>query len=211
MIITEIKPQKKHLFEIKFDNGKTVLLDKDYVLENGIRVGDKKTPNELKEMFSNSEEKRAKSLAVWHIERGSLSKKKLLEKLLKAGIQKDACHKAVLRMEELDLINDKELAEYLAEQYLKNGISVFEAENKIVLKGIDRQTAKAALDLFEVDAVSQIKLTINKKYCSKLGDKENIPKVFAALQRKGFKYSDIKKVLSEYSEQIENSEEDYGV
>ena len=137
--------------------------------------------------------------------------KKLNEKLLAAGISTDACHKAVLRLEELDLINDTAFAERLAEQYLKNGISQREAENKMFLKGIDRQTARWALDLFEVDATSQIKLIINKKYRTKIENSENIPKIFAALQRKGFKYSDIKKVLSEYSEQLNNSEEDYGV
>ena len=114
-------------------------------------------------------------------------------------------------MEELDLINDTAFAERLAEQYLQSGISVREAENKMILKGIDRATAKAALQMFEVDAPSQIKLVINKKYRTKLENSENIPKVFAALTRKGFKYSDIKKVLSEYSEQLKGSEEDYGV
>ena len=93
-------------------------------------------------------------------------------------------------MEELDLINDTAFAERLAEQYLRGGISVREAENKMFLKGIERKTAKAALDLFEVDAKQQIKLLINKKYRAKLQCAENVPKVFAALGRKGFNYSE---------------------
>ena len=211
MIITEIKSLKKHLFEIKFDNEKTILLDKDIVAEKAIKSGDEVSETELKRLVEESEYRRALSRGVWYIERGSLSRKKLNEKLLAAGISTDACHKAVLRLEELDLINDTAFAERLAEQYLKNGISQREAENKMFLKGIDRQTARSALDLFEVDATSQIKLIINKKYRTKIENSENIPKIFAALQRKGFKYSDIKKVLSEYSEQLNNSEEDYGV
>lgn len=94
---------------------------------------------------------------------------------------------------------------------MQSGISPREAESKMFLKGIDRATAKAALQMFEVDEQSQIKLVINKRYRTKLENAENIPKVFAALQRKGFKYSDIKKVLSEYSEQLKYSEEEYGV
>ena len=211
MIITEIKAQKGHLLCVNFDNGKSVLLDKDFAAEKGIREGAELTFEQLKILTEQSDYRRAVSRAVWYIERGSLSGKKLLEKLLKAGIPRDICQKAVLRMEELDLINDTAFAERLAEQYLQSGISVREAENKMILKGIDRATAKAALQMFEVDAPSQIKLVINKKYRTKLENSENIPKVFAALTRKGFKYSDIKKVLSEYSEQLKGSEEDYGV
>ncbi len=207
MIIDGIKQQKGHLFEIKFASGKTVLLDKDYVLEKALKTGDDLPAAELKNIIAESEYRRAMSRAVWYIERGSLSKKKLTEKLMAAGIMRDACHKAVLKMEKLDLINDTAFAERLAEQYLQCGISVREAENKMFLKGIDRKTAKEALDLFEVDATQQIKLLINKKYREKLGTAENIPKVFAALQRKGFNYSDIKSVLSEYSEQLKYSEE----
>lgn len=211
MIITELKPQRGHLLCASFDNGKTVLFDKDFALENGIREGGELSEKELTEYIGQSEYRRAMSRAVWYIERGSLSRKKLLEKLLKAGIMSGACHKAVLRMQELDLINDEAFAERLAEQYLTSGISVREAEAKMFQKGIDRAIAKAALDMFEVDATAQIKLLIHKKYRSKLQNADNVPKVFAALQRKGFKYSDIKKVLSEYSEQLNNSEEDYGV
>lgn len=207
MIIDSIKQAKGHLFEIKFVCGKTVLLEKDFVLEKALKSGDEVAAEELKNLVAESEYRRAVSRAVWYIERGSHSRKKLTEKLLKAGISRDACHKAVLRMEELDLINDAAFAERLAEQYLRSGVSVREAESKIILKGIDRQTAKAALDLFEVDATKQIKMLINKKYRGKLSTAENIPKVFAALQRKGFNYSDIKSVLSEYSELLKYSEE----
>lgn len=211
MVITEIKAQKGHLLCINFDNGKNVLLDKDFAAEKGIREGVELTSDQIKTLVGQSDYRRAVSRAVWHIERGSLSRKKLLEKLLKAGIPRDICQKAVLRMEELDLINDTAFAERLAEQYLQSGISPREAESKMFLKGIDRATAKAALQMFEVDEQSQIKLVINKRYRTKLENAENIPKVFAALQRKGFKYSDIKKVLSEYSEQLKYSEEEYGV
>ncbi len=211
MTITEIKAQKGHLLCINFDNGKNVLLDKDFAAEKGIREGVELTSDQLKTLTEQSDYRRAVSRAVWYIERGSLSKKKLLEKLSKAGIPREICQKAVLRMEELDLINDIAYAERLAEQYLQSGISQREAENKIFLKGIDRAVAKAALQMFEVDPQSQIKLIINKKYRTKLENSENAPKVFAALQRKGFKYSDIKKVLSEYCEQLKNSEEEYGI
>lgn len=207
MIIESIKAAKGHLFEIKFLGGKQVLLYKDFVIEKSLKEGDEITAAELKNMIAESEYRRAMSRAVWYIERGSLSKKRLYDKLFAAGISKDACQKAVLRMEELDLINDMAFAERLAEQYLTSGISVKEAESKMFLKGIDRKTAREALDLFEVDAKQQIKLLINKKYRSKLTVADNVPKVFAALQRKGFKYSDIKSVLSEYSEQLKYSEE----
>ena len=48
---------------------------------------------------------------------------------------------------------------------------------------------------------------ILKKYKNRLTDEESVRRVFAALQRKGFGYSDIKAVLKQYSDELQNSED----
>ena len=98
-------------------------------------------------------------------------------------------------------------AESLAEKLLSACVSRREALVKMQNKGLDRQTAQLALDLFECDETAQIKALIIKKYKNRLTDEESVRKVFAALQRKGFGYSNIKAVLRQYSEELQNSED----
>ncbi len=202
MKITEIKAEKGHLFKITLSDGKSVLLDKDYCLEKGIRQDTEMDAETLKTNIMESEYRRALSRAVWYIERGSLSAKRLSEKLRKASFSAETAKKVVARMTELGLINDVAFAERLAEEYLSKCISVRDAEYKMVNKGIEKNVARAALDMFEVDATQQIKAIIQKNYRQKITTEDGIKKVFASLLRKGFNYSDIKSVLAEYSEEL---------
>ena len=207
MRIEEIKKKRQHLSEILLDSGEKILLDTDYCCEKALRVGDEITAAAAKKMKDESDYRRAVSRSLWYIESGDLSRKSLAEKLKKAGFSGDACRRAVERMVELGLINDREYALRLAESLLKNCVSRREATFKMINKGLDRDTVREALDRFECDPCAQIKALIIKKYKNKLGSDEDIRKVFAALQRKGFNYSDIKRVLMAFSEELKYSEE----
>lgn len=207
MLIVEIKRKKQHLCEIILSTGDCFLLDSDYCAEKALKEEMEITESEISVMKQESDYKRALSRSLWYIERGDLSQKSLKEKLKKAGFSEKATADATARMVELGLINDKEYALRLAENLLSGCVSKREATSKMMLRGIDRDLVKWALDEFECDPLTQIKALIIKKYKNKMQSENDIKKVFAALQRKGFNYSDIKSVLKEYSQEIEYSEE----
>ncbi len=207
MRIEEIKKKRQHLSEIILGGGESFTLDTDYCCEKALRVGDEISADDAKKMQNESDYRRAVSRSLWYIERGDLSRKSLAEKLKKAGFSSAARTRAVERMVELGLINDREYALRLAESLLKGCVSRREATFKMINKGLDRDTVREALDCFECDPCAQIKALIIKKYKNKLGSDEDIRKVFAALQRKGFNYSDIKRVLMAFSEELKHSEE----
>jgi len=56
------------------------------------------------------------------------------------------------------------------------------------------------------DECENIKLLINKKYAKRLDTEEGVKKVFAALIRKGFSFSDVRKALKEYSLELDCEE-----
>lgn len=207
MTITAIKKSRNHLFSLLLSDGSTVLLDKDTVIEAALHEGDQITQQELKNLCEASEKRRAVSRCVWYLEQGDLSKRALDNKLKNAKFGTAAREYALNRMLELGLINDEAYAERLAERLLSACVSKREAVTKMQNKGLDRQTAQAALDLFDCDATEQIKALILKKYKNRLADEESVRRVFAALQRKGFGYSDIKAVLKQYSDELQNSED----
>lgn len=199
MIVTEINRQKNHLCEITLNTGRKFMLDSEYCRENSISVGDGISEEEINRHIAESDYKRALSRSVWYIERGDMSEKKLRQNLKAAGFGEIPANRAVLRMKEIGLINDETYAERMAESLLAQCVSRREAFYKMVNKGIPAQTAKQALDMFECDALAQIRHIVKKKYIAKMSSEESSKKVFAALMRKGFNYSDIKSVLKEFS------------
>ncbi len=207
MIIESIEKRRGHLLEITLTGGEKLLLDNEYCEQLCLKEGDEVTKEQIKKYNAESDYKRAFSRGVWYVTQGDISKKSLQEKLKKAGFSQANCTAAVNRLEELSLINDREYALRLAEKLLSQCVSVREVSQKMQQRGIPRDICCWALEQFECDAKAQIRALINKKYRQKLENRDNTRKVFAALQRKGFNYADIKSVLKDYNEEIMYGEE----
>lgn len=207
MEITAISQRRQHLFCVELTDADSVLLDAKTVTDNGLFVGQQLSADGLSKIQRESDYARAFSRAVWYIERGDISEKALKDKLKRAGFEITAIEKAAERLTELGLIDDTALAERMAARLTESNVSVRAALIKMTAKGIDRATAKAALEGIECDAAEQIRAVIEKKYKSKLTDADSVRRVFAALQRLGFGYSDIRSVLKQYSEELQYEED----
>ncbi len=205
MKILSIKREKKHLDRIILEDGSELVIDSDLTeikkLSPGIDISD---PDALK---YDSDYLRAKSRALWYLSRSDHSEKALKEKLIAAGFVPEACEEACKRMVELDLINDERFARRLAEYLSAAGSSKREIAYKLSMKGISSDIIKEISYEDETDECDKIAKLIETKYKSKLNSEKDVEKVFAALVRKGFSYSDIKSALKAYSEQIRFSEE----
>lgn len=204
MKVTALKQCKKALTAVIFDDGSEALLDSELVIIENIKVGSE--IEDLEHLIYLSDFKRAKSRALWYLSRSDHSEKALLDKLIRGGFSENASRDAVDRMKELGLINDEAYAARMAEYLNSSGISKRETEYKLISRGIPRDIAHE-LSHTEGDESPKIKYLLEHKYASKLGDEESVKKVFAALIRRGFSYSDVKSALKEYSEEILYSEE----
>lgn len=208
MKLVEIRPRRKGLTALVFDRaiepkdfGFSVdaaglpTLDAGLAAEQGLAVGMSLSEEEWKALAAASEEKRAKSRAFWYLERGSLSKKQLTDKLARA-FSRETAKKVADRMEELGYINDTSYAERLAEQLLtERKVGSRKAVATMIAKGIDRETARLALEAVETDPVETALAVIKSKYADKLGNPKDTQKVVAALARRGFSFSDIREAL----------------
>ena len=202
MKIVSLKDRRKSLTAVTLEDGRELLLDSETVVINnlapGVHLDD---PDAL---VYESDLKRAKSRALWYLSRSDLSEKKLKEKLTQGGFKPKACEAAVLRMKELGLINDERLAERLYEYLSSTGASKKEIIYKLQNKGIPYQTVKYLAEEDTSDESEKVKNLIETKYASKLKDEGGVQKVFAALLRKGYSYSDVRSALNAYlDEQIE--------
>lgn len=207
MKITEIKKDKKHTVKVSFDNGKYFNFDLDYWNTLCLHADDEVDEGDLTYHLKESDYIRAKSRGMWFLDRADYSEKTLYEKIVAGGISGAAAARAVARLKELGLIDDARLAMRLAEQMSDANISKREAYAKLALKGIPKDVIKSTLQETEFDEVSQVEAVIRKKYRTKMCDKDNIQKVYAALIRKGFSYSAVRDVIKKYTQEIENYEE----
>ncbi len=208
MQITALSKDKKHLTKITFISGEECLLDNDIVTENGLCVGKDIDEGFLEQLKFSSDFKRTKSRALWYLDRMDYTEKSLFEKLIRAGFSKKASAAVMANLCEFGLVDDRRYAERMAERLLQNNISKREALNKMYLKGVPIELAKEILNDTETDEDAQIKALIEGKYAYKLTLENGVDKVFAALIRKGFSFSSVKKALKSYKEELEFCEED---
>ena len=207
MRICDIKPAKLHFNEVYLSSGEKVLIDKDVCAEQSLMSDMEIDPDFLEELKFQLDYVRAKSRALWYLDRMDYSEKALYDKLVLKGFDKKASSAVVAKLVELGLLNDRRYAEHLAEKLTQQGNSQRAALQKMLLKGVPYDLAKETLSETETDEVGQILALIEKKYSGKLSDPDNFQKVYAALVRRGFSYGDVKTALKKYKEDLEFSEE----
>ena len=197
MLITAIEPRRKGLSALFIDGEFAMNLDTQALLENRFDVGRDISDEDLKEMIELSNERRAKEKALWLISYRSHSKKELKDKIRRT-CDDSAAEKAVERMEELGLVNDEEYARQFARKLLlQKKMSRRAAMLEMSRKGVDKETAEAALDEVDVDYRENIRYIIEKKYRD-IGDEKIKRRAVAALQRLGYGWDDIRAVQNEY-------------
>ena len=209
MLITETQKQKKHLTKLVFSGGEEVLLDNDICLNYSLKPETQISEEELKKLKYESEYARAKSRALWYLDRADRTEKGMYEKLVGAGFDKKACAEVVGRFVEVGLIDDRRFAENFAEKCRDANISKREGIRKLLLKGVPYDIANEVFSETEIDEEEQIRAVIEKKYARKLTQENGVQRVYAALVRKGFSFSAVRNALKKYSEELEYSEEDY--
>ena len=203
MQIIDLKKDKLHLTRVFLSDGSEILLDNDVVYEKSLKKGLEIDEKYLEELSFQSDYARAKSRAVWYLDRSAHTEKGLYEKLVRAGFSKKACAKVIARFIEVGLLDDRRFAETLAERLMEANVSKRQAVQKMLIKGVPYNLAKEVLEETETDEQTQIQNLIEKKYRNKLQQENGAKKVFEALVRKGFSFSAVREALKSYIEELE--------
>lgn len=204
MQIVNLQKDKLHLTKLSLSDGRQVLVDNDLVFERSLKAGLEIDDKYLEELLFSSDYVRAKSRAVWYLDRSTHTEKGLYDKLVRAGFAKEACAKVIARFIEVGLLDDRRYAEILAERLIETNVSKREALQKMLSKGLPYDLAKSVLEETEADENTQIRNLIEKKYRNKLLAENGAKKVFDALARKGFSFGAIREALKSYIEELED-------
>ncbi|MBQ2211372.1 MAG: RecX family transcriptional regulator [Ruminococcus sp.] len=197
MKITDIRPRRKGLSAVYIDGEYALSLDTQTLLEHRIDIGRELDDEELHDLIESSNERRAKEKALWLISYRSHSKKELRDKISRT-CDRQSAEKAVERMEELGLVNDRDYAERCAQTLIfTKHMSKRGAAMELRRKGIESEIIDEVLDDIEVDEREQIQAVIERKY-PKIDDEKIRRRAVAALQRLGYGWEDIKAVIESF-------------
>lgn len=135
------------------------------------------------------------------------SEKELVLKLVQKGHKKIYAQKAVEKLKEYRYVDDERVAEiYAKDLFERKGMSVNGIVSELCRKGISREIAVITAEKLDNEPILRIIDLLNTKYSRYLNDEKGIRKTVAALQRLGYRWSDINSALRQH--QIET--EDYG-
>lgn len=197
MKITDIRPRRKGLSAVYIDGEYALSLDTQTLLEHRIDIGRELDDEELHDLIESSNERRAKEKALWLISYRSHSKKELRDKISRT-CDRQSAEKAVERMEELGLVNDRDYAERCAQTLIfTKHMSKRGAAMELRRKGIESEIIDEVLNDIEVDEREQIQAVIERKY-PKIDDEKIRRRAVAALQRLGYGWEDIKAVIESF-------------
>lgn len=200
MKITAIEKAKGDRYTVFVDEEYWYILDLEIIMGNGLKPGMDVDAEQLDGLRRQAERRTARERAYYLLGYRDHSCKELYDKLLKSA-RPEIAAEIVALMQEQGLLDDEKYARKLAAYYLESkrwgSRRVYQ---ELYRRGIDRDTAQAALEDCAVDPGAQIRAIIERKYAAVLedGDWKARQKVAAALARLGYSYDDINAALAEY-------------
>ena len=186
-------------------NGEYLLtVDEIFWFSCGLVSGDEINEEELTAFEEAAGSRRAFNSALNSLDYHDHSEKEIRAKLLRKH-DADYVDEAVEKLIELDLVNDERYAEnYARELFERKKFGKMRIKSELRAKGISADIANAAVEeLFEEeepDNVQRIVDIIGKRYYNRMNDEVGRKKVFSALQRMGYSFSDIREAMSEFSD-----------
>lgn len=133
------------------------------------------------------------------------SEKEMINKLVQKGHKNCYAVSATEKLKEYGYINDERYAQNYAESLLeRKGMSINGIKSELFRKGISREIADNVAESLDIDPVLRIIDLLNTKYKRNLSDEKGVKKTIAALQRLGYRWSDINSALRQTEVETED-------
>lgn len=143
---------------------------------------------------------RAAECAAAILSRRPLSAAMLEKKLLDKEFTQDEAGYAVERMRVLGAVNDTAYAQLLLRSYARKGSGVRKLRHEMWQRGVPDDIITQVLQDYEPDLEIMTAL-LDKRLRGDVSDRKECEKAMAALQRRGFTFSQIREAMAQYRKQ----------
>ena len=201
MRITDVRTTKRGRVALYVEGEFLLSMHPDVFAVSGLSVGSEVDTESLETLSAEAELKKAKEKALNLLSYKEYTTKQLTDRL-KRHTDEESAEQAVARMEELGLLDDLDYGRRLAADLLNlRGYSLGRVRQTLYQRRLDKETIDQVMgELSEIDQIAPIVALVNKKYLQKLREPRGREKVAAALQRRGYRYDEIREALSQVTE-----------
>lgn len=200
MELTAAEPRRRGLVQLFLDGEAAVKLDAQVFLQSGLKPGDQVSDQELFELIQASDARRAQEKALYLLGYRNYSKRELTEKIARTAASREAAQAAAGRMEELGLIDDRRFGEdYARELFSRKGYGARRAAQELRRKGLDQELVQELVEKYGSPEQSgeNIRRVLEKKYPGWREDEKTRRRAFAALQRLGYSYQEVREAMGQ--------------
>lgn len=194
--ICEIKPLEKGKSALILDNGEELILYRSELRALSLS-GQKELPEELyRKIMDEIIGLRAKKRAMHLLERMDRTEKQLYDKLLQNGYPQECIDNAILYVKKYHYIDDRRYASNYIRCY-QDRKSRLRMQQDLLRKGVSRALIEEVLEEeFQADERIQIRSLLEKRgFDATECDGKERQRCYQFLMRRGFKSSDILKVM----------------
>lgn len=205
MLITAIEPRRKSFVQLYLDGESAVKIDKETLLKGGFKIGQEITDEELHILIQQSDARRAHEKALYLLEHRNHSKKELEDKIARTAATREAAKAAAEHMEEIGLLDDERFARDYAEMlFNRKKYGAMRVRMELNQKGIDRNLIDEILEEYaDNDTGEAIRFILERKYPRFAEDEKIKRRAIAALQRRGYRFDEIRIALQDRDDQQE--------
>ena len=191
---------------VKFSNGESLGLYKQTVQDHGLYAGKELSDGEFASLMEAAGKMSAKMRAVRIVTASSVSKGDLEQRLVRKGEDPKQAREAVEWMEDLHLIDDREMALSVVRRCISKGYGLARAKQALYEKRVPKQYWEEALEDYP-DQFETIMDFLQGRLKSKSDDKE-VRRAVDALLRRGHSWSVIRRALNQLSFDTEEFQEE---
>ncbi len=193
---------KADKIHISIDGAYTMTVDATYWYGLGIKNKTEIDEEELAQLKSRVNSRRAFNKAIELISRREHSRKEIITKLTQRSYG-DVADETADELERLGYLDDERFARmYANELKQRKTMGKRRISQELYIKGISRDIIQDVLDEIEENPCEEIIEVINQKYYRYLDDEKGRNRAINGLVRLGYSYSDIKNALKEFDNSV---------
>ena len=190
-------PDRAGRYWVTFDDGSKLGLYRQTVEDFGLYAGMELTEAEAQALHISAGQMSARMRAVRIVSATSVSRRDLEERLVRKGEDPEQAKDAVVWMEELHLVDDRNTAEQVVHSCISKGYGIARAKQALYEKRIPKEYWEEVLADYP-DQMEKIQAFLRSRLDAD-SDQKEVKRAIDALIRRGHSYGTIREALSSIS------------
>ena len=195
--LLKTSPDRAGRYLVKFDDDSSMRLYRQTVEDFALYTSKELTDEEMRSLRTAAGQMSAKMRAVRIVSASSVSKGDLERRLIRKGEDPGQAREAVAWMEDLRLVDDRNMAEAVVHSCIAKGYGLQRAKQALYEKRIPKEYWEEALSDYP-DQLEHIEKFLRSRLDEE-SDERQIKKAIDALLRRGHSYRIIRQALSNVS------------